>query len=223
MLEVRECALCAARGQDFFCLLLCGTEFNLVNERVDHEGLDHTLLEGQIPLRFTCPWVKVMTVEGLVFDLEIRTDIQKEAGHQFLNLMKQNGLANMSVTVGLGDILTLSWFGERHPNRSSTYSSCPVCFSSGNLAAGTRELPEVKANLNPRFQEGMLGKCCANPACASFFINTSYMPYLNHIIIGQVRTNYEQLHKLKNDTRVLHAQAREMRVPPDIWDPCLEQ
>ena len=74
----KECALCAARGQGLFCLI-CGTEFNLVNERVDHEGLDHTLLEGLIPLRFTCPWVKVMTVDGLLFDLEIRTDIQREA------------------------------------------------------------------------------------------------------------------------------------------------
>ena len=50
-LDMQECALCAARGQGYFCLL-CGTEFNLVNERVVHEGLDHTLLEGQIPLRY---------------------------------------------------------------------------------------------------------------------------------------------------------------------------
>ena len=83
----KECALCAARGQGFFCLL-CGTEFALIKDRVYHEGLDHTLLEGQIPLRSTCPWVKVMTVEGMVFDLEIRTEVMREAGHQFLNLVR---------------------------------------------------------------------------------------------------------------------------------------
>ena len=64
----KECTLCAARGQGFFCLLR-GTDFNFVNKRVDHEGPDHTLVKGQIPLRITCPWVKVMTVDALVLDL----------------------------------------------------------------------------------------------------------------------------------------------------------
>ena len=53
-------------------------EFNLVNDHIHHEALDQTLLESQNPLIFSCQWVKFMTVDGMVLNLEIRTDKERE-------------------------------------------------------------------------------------------------------------------------------------------------
>ena len=71
-----------------------------------------------------------------------------------------------------------------------------------------------KANLDPKFQ-GMLGKCCMEPACHTYFITTDTAPNLNHLLFGQVVDNMQAVQKLAVDTTIFHAQAREMKVVPE--------
>ena len=61
------------RGIGFFCVL-CTSEFSNVNERFEHEALDHTKLQG-IPERFQTTWVKAVIECGKTFDLVIRSNL----------------------------------------------------------------------------------------------------------------------------------------------------
>ena len=164
---MKECGLCAVGGVGFFCCL-CGTAFPSIQERIAHESTGHFKLEGHIPIRFTSTQVRVLLANSVQFELEIRTDVERSTGNTFLALVNSNNLRGMSVTVGLGKVITLSWFGNRSPNRYSTFPSCPICFAAGKWPVGGKK---SKTNLDPKFQ-GMLGKCCVEPACHTYFITT---------------------------------------------------
>ena len=62
-----------SREVGFFCVV-CTSEFSNVNERFEHEALDHTKLQG-IPERFQTTWVKAVIECGKTFDLVIRTNL----------------------------------------------------------------------------------------------------------------------------------------------------
>ena len=83
------------------------------------------------------------------FELEIKTDVERSTGNTFLALVNSNNLRGMSVTVGLGKVITLSWFGNRSPNCYSTFPSCPICFAAGKWPVGGKK---PKANLDLKFQ-----------------------------------------------------------------------
>ena len=157
----------------------------------------------------------MLLANSVQFELEIRTDVERSTGNTFLALVNSNNLRGMSVTVGLGKVITLSWFGNRSPNCYSTFPSCPICFAAGKWPVGGKK---PKTNLDPKFQ-GMLGKCCVDPACHTYIITTDTAPNLNHLLFGQVVDNMQAVQKLAVDTTIFHAQAREMKVLPEYGLP----
>ena len=84
---------------------LCGTAFPSIQERIAHESIEHSKLEGRIPIRFTSTQARVLLANSVQFELEIRTDVERSTGNTFLALVNSNNLRGMSVTVGLGKVI----------------------------------------------------------------------------------------------------------------------